>query len=88
MIIYVYNYMIYVCLCIYIYISPYNIYICVFNMEGPQVTMVALILSHGLMTWFWGYLPPWIGNLNLEFSMEHASVNGEMIGIIDIEKGI
>ena len=75
---------------VYIYILAHiiYIYICVFNMEGPQVTMVALILSHGLMTWFWGYLPPWIGNLNLEFSMEHASVNGEMIGIIDIEKGI
>ena len=40
------------------------------------------------MTWIWGYIPPWIGNLNLEFSMENASVNGEMIGIIDIEKGI
>ena len=58
-------------------------------MEGPQVTMVALmLLSRCLMTWICGYLPPWIGNLNLEFSMEHASVNGEMIGIIDIEKGI
>ena len=73
---------------IYIYILAHNIYIYVFNMEGPQVTMVALILSHGLMTWIWGYIPPWIGNLNLEFSMENASVNGEMIGIIDIEKGI